>query len=660
MILGLRLITLFFVLTFSHLTWAVNDTIPPVITLNPASNGSIECSCNNAPFIDPGAFALDNLEGDITSRMIVTGMVNTRLPGDYKITYSVSDTSKNSTTVERIVRVRYTKYGERNIPYFVNEQLLINTEYITACRWSYSWDLDGIPQSGFENKYTLVTNIQDSFPHVVCMNEKYCGYDTVFRICDTVNLKSVSRPRGIEGYFYRDVNKNCELDTNDIGLGFNEVGGFNNPCIHDDNDSTLGASYCRTFSNGAYFYPCKPGRHKLYLDSMTLDFFQLKTCNGRLDTTVNFDSSMRCVSGVNFGLNKPTPNLTVTWPWTLQRIFPGREFTLLCSVYDQLQGYRNKHDSDVGGQVKIKFSGPVKYVKESKEAMQIDSIKSNTIFYTVKNFNDSVFNAGFNVVFLTDSTAQKDSSVCFELEVLPAQADAVPSDNKKISYGSVSNSYDPNFKSVFPLSAVPNHSEWLTYTVHFQNTGNAAANRVLIRDTLDVQFYLDSFVVLGSSHKMVTSKNASALAFLFSDINLIDSATDAELSQGFVVYKVKLKDNLPNESLVKNTAYIFFDFNVPVITNTSCFPILDPKLSMVKYLKSGLAIYPNPNTGGFYLNSPSADFQLEIKNYLGQDIAFESEKISTQTYSIKGLNPGIYSVRYKHNGLDLFELLIVQ
>ena len=655
-----RWILTLFVLVYAQLALSVNDTIPPVITMNPGSNGSIECYCTNAPYVDPGAYAIDNIEGDVTSRIVVTGTVNTQLPGDYKITYTVSDTSKNTSTAVRLVRVRYTKYGERNIPYYINGQLLLNTEVFTQTRWYYTWELDGVAQSKFDNQYTLVTNIHDSLPHVVCMNEKYCGYDTVFKICDTINLKDVPRPSGIEGFYYRDVNRNCVLDSNDIGMRFNEFAAFNYPCLHVENDSTFGYSYCKVYANGAFFYPCKPGKYKLSLDTTFFRSSNLKSCNGHYDTTVLFDSSMRCVSGINWGFNKPTPDLVVTWPWVKQIIFPGREFTLYSNAFDYFGNYRNANDSDVGGQIRIKFTGPIKFIKGVSGSAVPDSVKGNTVFYTVKNFKDSIRHVGFNIVFLTDTTAKQDSSVCFEIEVIPAQADAISQNNKVFSCGTVSNSHDPNFKSVYPISALPNSSEWVSYTIHFQNTGNAPAEKVVIRDTLDPQFILDSFVVLGSSHTMTTSKNNSALAFLFSNINLIDSATDAELSQGYVSYKVKLSAQLSNNSLLKNTAYIYFDYNDPVVTNTCLFPIVEPKLSIGRHLKNGLSIYPNPNNGEFYINSLGEDFQIEIKNYLGQVVDFQTEKLSNQTYRIKGLNPGIYTIRCSSNGLEVIELLVVQ
>lgn len=56
-------------------------------------------------YSDAGATASDNIDGDITNKIITTGSVSPNIVGTYKITYSVTDSSDNTTTVERIVNV---------------------------------------------------------------------------------------------------------------------------------------------------------------------------------------------------------------------------------------------------------------------------------------------------------------------------------------------------------------------------------------------------------------------------------------------------------------------------------------------------------------------------------------------------------------------------
>jgi hypothetical protein len=49
----------------------------------------------------------------------------------------------------------------------------------------------------------------------------------------------------------------------------------------------------------------------------------------------------------------------------------------------------------------------------------------------------------------------------------------------------------------------------------------------------------------------------------------IDSTNDEPNSHGYVQYKVKVKDNATVGTVINNTAFIYFDFNAPVVTNTT-------------------------------------------------------------------------------------------
>ncbi len=53
-----------------------------------------------------GAVATDNVDGDITSKIKISGKVNTKVAGEYLVKYTVSDSSKNKTSVERKVIVK--------------------------------------------------------------------------------------------------------------------------------------------------------------------------------------------------------------------------------------------------------------------------------------------------------------------------------------------------------------------------------------------------------------------------------------------------------------------------------------------------------------------------------------------------------------------------
>ena len=56
-------------------------------------------------FVDPGATAIDDIDGDITDKIEVSGTVDTAIAGTYRLTYSVTDRASNNSTVVRTVNV---------------------------------------------------------------------------------------------------------------------------------------------------------------------------------------------------------------------------------------------------------------------------------------------------------------------------------------------------------------------------------------------------------------------------------------------------------------------------------------------------------------------------------------------------------------------------
>ena len=87
------------------------DIIAPVIQLigsNPASTNLVIYPTLVAEvddYADPGAIAIDNAGCNITDCIIVTGLVDTKTVGSYPLTYTVTDSAGNTTSVARTVNV---------------------------------------------------------------------------------------------------------------------------------------------------------------------------------------------------------------------------------------------------------------------------------------------------------------------------------------------------------------------------------------------------------------------------------------------------------------------------------------------------------------------------------------------------------------------------
>lgn len=78
------------------------DKVAPVISLNGSSTVSL---VEGESYIEAGATAEDDKDGDLTEAIATYGEVDTRTPGTYAITFSVSDLSGNSTKATRTVIV---------------------------------------------------------------------------------------------------------------------------------------------------------------------------------------------------------------------------------------------------------------------------------------------------------------------------------------------------------------------------------------------------------------------------------------------------------------------------------------------------------------------------------------------------------------------------
>ena len=79
------------------------DTDPPLITINGDSELTLEAGAN---YTELGAKATDNEDGDLSGSIIVTGEVNTKIPGVFKIFYGLKDSAGNeAVTITRTVFV---------------------------------------------------------------------------------------------------------------------------------------------------------------------------------------------------------------------------------------------------------------------------------------------------------------------------------------------------------------------------------------------------------------------------------------------------------------------------------------------------------------------------------------------------------------------------
>tara|TARA_R110002073_G_scaffold236644_1_gene397701 strand:+ start:539 stop:1057 length:519 start_codon:yes stop_codon:yes gene_type:complete len=83
--------------------WTQDDLTAPVISLTGEDLITVKL---NTVYVDEGATAFDNRDGDLTSNIVTTSNVDTKVSGDYKVTYTVKDRAGNrAAAVIRVVIV---------------------------------------------------------------------------------------------------------------------------------------------------------------------------------------------------------------------------------------------------------------------------------------------------------------------------------------------------------------------------------------------------------------------------------------------------------------------------------------------------------------------------------------------------------------------------
>ncbi len=223
--------------------------------------------------------------------------------------------------------------------------------------------------------------------------------------------------------------------------------------------------------------------------------------------------------------------------------------------------------------------------------------------------------------------------------------DTVPINNSIALHQLISNAWDPNEKVAVPDGEIVSGAE-IQYSIHFQNTGNATANNVTVKDTIDNGLDLLSFRLLGSSHPVkMTLDGNRIVTFTFYNIQLPDSGSNMAGSNGYVNYSLSSTTTLSPGTFIHNRAGIIFDSNVPVITNTTT--------NIIK-LETGiggtsnsyhLIASPNPAENKVAFDFSKDEFEsakLTIRTIEGKIVLTKTNLTSRENINITGLANGIY------------------
>lgn len=369
----------------------------------------------------------------------------------------------------------------------------------------------------------------------------------------------------ISGVVYLDVNSNC---TQDVGEN-----GIQNIMMHC-------SGYGYTFTNAWGYYSFQVPTGTYTISEQVQAYYPLASCQSN-NISVSVVAASNCVNFVDFANN--------------MNIIHDVKILTVNSTLPPVPGYNYQQKvivknlgtvTESGIQMGYLHDGQLPFLNSTLSAFtQLNSSGAPNWYSVQSGFPSLAPNASATMLLNYNTPANIPLST--SIQFLDTVANTAPIDvNWLLDYSPWNNvntyqpivvgSYDPNYKEVSPkgegeegiISADVNEFD---YTIHFQNEGTYFARNITITDQLDEDLDWTTFVPGYSDYEYsVRISEDGLVAFTFENINLPwKSSYGDALSSGLVNYSIKRKASNPIGTKFTNSANIYFDFNPPIVTNTT-------------------------------------------------------------------------------------------
>jgi len=434
----------------------------------------------------------------------------------------------------------------------------------------------------------------------------------------------------VSGMVFFDSNLNGVRDSNEFGIN-----AF--PIIVESAGSL--PEVIQTTITGSYYKPLQAG-----IFSLTPVFPDWLNCVP-VGTTIDIDDNYIPTNNINFALQPAFDRNDLKITILSGELNPGFDFTLTCIV-------ANVGTVSLSGDFSLQLSQSglelFQYNYPAEQSANLITVNTGLLNpFETKNIQlkfhvepPPTFTLGDSVTFIAQLNLIEDANSI---------------DNSIELSQPVLLSYDPN--DIRNLDGgVIDYFEWSSltpqrYLIRFENTGNHPTTFVRVRDTLNNNYDFSTLKILATSHPMIylTGHNG-ALEFYFEELNLLPANQSPDSSQGWIYYEVSPNASIPHGTIIENRAFIYFDFNPPILTNTDT-TIVDLTLDNGKMVSegTGLKIYPNPANDYIHVTFEKLVSQESVLNMIGLDgklvqmvkVAANSNSID---FSTSDMRPGFYFV----------------
>lgn len=457
-------------------------------------------------------------------------------------------------------------------------------------------------------------------------------------LCTQFNSTGCNIYSNISGRVFYDANNNCSYSGADAPQ----------PVVKMEllsNGNLLQQTY--TDSNGEYSFQAPYGNYVVKADTTGFAFKNNCPHSGYFNVAISAtdsaafgdDFAFVCrPTGYDLGVHSIQNNYVTPAPSNVITIN---------TIAGDLSALYGKHcESGTSADVQLTFNGPVTYMGPAPGALA-PTISANTLSWSVIDFGAINNYTAFNTMFKVNTNAVPGAGVCITVSILPAPNDFYPENNTLTYCFTVTNTQAANVKEVYPAGQIDSSSKWLTYTIRFANTGNDTASNIQITDTLDPNLNVSTFQLLNTSAKNLTQVMGNVVKFSFAGINLPAHSVNDSLSGGYVQYRIKTLSNLPEGTVISNTAAIAFNAGTPFITNAATDTVIQTPNAVQSLQPNAfdLRVFPNPANSQLYIqiNQPGT-FNIKLFDIEGKQLYTVTSANSMQAVNVSAFAPGIYII----------------
>lgn len=408
----------------------------------------------------------------------------------------------------------------------------------------------------FDTSISHIYNVPGDFA-IKCYLLHPNYFDSI-RLTDTFRLRSVCCE--VSGNVYSDANFNCSLDTGEIPLTYVSLTAFD----QNHNPRSIGFTNSQGYfemslpfdSSSYYIIPTSIGYDSTYCPNNYFPFIA--------DGDTNHSFYFQCINDLNLrarhgfsGVGSPGQTGFLTFrihAETCDSITATARLIIDTSLVFENILIGPSPDSISGN----KFFWFIDIPPNSSQALQMP--------------------LKVRMKVRTKTTATIGNDVTLKASVFSSSNELIINDNHDVWDLEIGGPYDPNNKIVSPqgIGAIGgiDGSVRLSYLINFQNTGSDTARHVFVIDSLSAGLDHGSIQIVDSKHPMKVLYDNGILRFDFPNIQLPDSATDAEGSKGWFIFSVDPIPSILIGTEIKNHVDIYFDYNAPIRTNNTLNTII--------------------------------------------------------------------------------------